>query len=389
MSLLTATVRPRAFRASRRAHPWVFRDDLLDAGGAENGSLVRVVVQGGRTVGIAAYSARSKIALRLLTRDDRPVDAGFWAERVGRAVDLRRKVVPVDCEAYRLIFAESDGVPGLIVDHYAGHLVVQALTAAAENWLPQVLDALAERMAVASVLARNDPAVRTLEGLPREVRQVRGKTPAEIVVREGAIRYAVDPWGGQKTGAFLDQRENREAAARWCRSPALDGCCYEGAFALRMAAAGAEVLAVDSSAGALERGRRAAEENGLGGIEFRQANLFEELKSLESSGQRFATVALDPPAFAKSRADLRAAERAYKEINRRAMRLLEPGGILVTSSCSYNLPESRFVELLTAAAVDAGRTAHLRDRRTQAMDHPVRLGFPESHYLKCLILSVT
>lgn len=389
LSLPEVIVHPRAIRRRRASHPWIFRDDLQDDRGAANGDLVRVVTREGRHLGYAGYSQASRIALRLVTRGGEVPDRDFWATRLDRALDLRRRVVPEDCQGYRLIYGESDGFPGLVVDHYAGHLVVQALTAAAERWLPEILELLEERRAIQSVLARNDPAVRGLEGLPREVRQLRGDTPRDIEVLEGARRYTADPWEGQKTGAFLDQRENRIAAARWCRGRVLDAFSYQGDFASCVAPGAGEVIALDSSAAALERGRRAAEANGLENIDFRQGNVFQFLKEADKAGEGFDAVILDPPAFARSRADLAAAERAYKEINLRAMRLLQPGGILVTSSCSYNLSEGRFLEILGAAAVDARRTAQLLERRTQAGDHPVRLGFPESFYLKCLVLSVT
>jgi 23S rRNA (cytosine1962-C5)-methyltransferase len=288
-----------------------------------------------------------------------------------------------------MVFGESDGIPGLVVDRYDRHLVVQCLTASAERILPLCLDHLATLQPVDSVLARNDVSVRRLEGLPREVRQVRGQTPHAILVREGHVRYEVDPWKGQKTGAFLDQRENHQRVALYLQGRVLDGFSYQGGFALHAAREADRVLAVDSSAAALDRGRAASALNGLTNVEFRQANLFEELRRLEREGERFEAVILDPPAFAKSRNDLKAAERAYKEINLRAMRLLGGESILVTSSCSYNLSGDRFQDILRAAAVDAGRTVRVIEKLTQSRDHPIRLGFPESHYLKCLVLRVT
>jgi 23S rRNA (cytosine1962-C5)-methyltransferase len=382
-------VHSRGVRRLLDSHPWIFRDGVKDSGGARNGDLVRVVGPGGRPLGYGTYSAYSKIALRSLTLDEHPPDRAFWAGRVDLALRRRQIVVADDCDAHRLVFGESDGLPGLVVDRYGSHLVVQSLTAAAERFSEPCLDELAARIEVESVLARNDVAVRELEGLPREVRQLRGRTPHEIEVREGPVRYRVDPWHGQKTGAFLDQRENRLAVASYCKGRILDGFSYQGGFALQVARAAEQVVAVDSSAAALERGRGDAALNGAGNVEFRQANLFEEMRRLGSEGRRFDAVLLDPPAFAKSRRDLAAASRAYKEINLRAMRLLVDGGILVTSSCSYNLSEDRFVEIVGAAAADARRTACLLEKRSQSRDHPVRLGFAESHYLKCLVLSLS
>lgn len=382
------TLRKRGFRRLASSHPWIFRDDVDRCEDARHGDLVRIVGMGGKGLGYAAFSARSKICLRIVTREDRAPDADFWTERLSAAIDLRRRLVPPSDNACRLVFGESDGLPGLIVDRYAGHLVIQSLTAATERLVPGWLDLLADRGDAASILARNDPRVRELEGLPREVTQLRGSTPREIEVREDDVRYLVAPWSGQKTGGFLDQRENRVTARAYCRGRVLDGFSYQGGFALHAARRGAEVVAVDSSSAALEMGRRAAELNGLEGISFRRANVFHELRRLEREKQPFDAVILDPPAFAKSRRDLAAAERAYKEINLRAMRLLGPGGILISSSCSYNLGEARFLEVMEAAAADAGRTLRLLEKRAQARDHPVRLGFPESHYLKCLVLSV-
>jgi len=382
-------VLPRGARRLRRSHPWVFRDDVEEPGAARHGDLVRVIGPGGRPLGYAAYSAQSKIALRSVTPEDRAPDDSFWAERIDRALRHRRRVVSGDCDACRLVFGESDGVPGLVVDRYGPHLVAQCFTASSERLLETCLDALGERLQVESVLARNDSPMRALEGLPREVRQVRGRTPPAVEVREGGLRYLVDPWNGQKTGAFLDQRENRVAAAAYCRGRVLDGFSYQGGFALHAGRVAEEVIAVDSSAPALERGRAAAELSGLANLAFRQANLFEYLKRPDREGQRFDAVLLDPPAFAKSRRDLPAASRAYKEINLRAMRLLVPGGILVTSSCSYNLSEDGFLEILRAAAVDARKTACVLEKRTQSRDHPILLGFSESHYLKCLVLSLS
>jgi len=380
-------VAARAFRRSRGLHPWVFRDDVVDDGGAGHGDLVEVVTTAGATAGHAFHSSRSKIRLRMINRDERCPDASFWAEVVRAAVEHRSRVVTGDTDACRLLFAESDGVPGLVVDRYGSHLVVQALTAGAESIVDIVLDALADAgVRFESVLARNDPAARALEGLAREVRQLRGSTPDRVVVREHGIRYAVDPWTGQKTGAFLDQRDNRRAAGALCRGRVLDAFSYHGSFALHAARNADEVIALDSSAEALARARENAELNGIGNLRCLEGNAFDVLRDLERDGQRFDTVLVDPPAFARSRKDVPAARRGYREINLRAMRLLRPDGILVTSSCSYNLGEPEFVAVAAEAAADAGRSFRVLERRTQAPDHPIRLGFPESHYLKCLVL---
>ncbi len=384
-SVLEARVSPRGAARVRSTHPWVFRDDLAAPPPAGNGDVVRVATERGAPLGYAFYSSSSKIALRMISTGDAPPDDAFWAERVADAV-AHRDLVVQDTDACRIIFGESDGLPGLVADRYGTHLVVQALTAGAERMLDRVLAGVAERIEVASVLARNDPGVRSLEGLPREVVQLRGRTPESLEVREGPVRYLTDPWRGQKTGAFLDQRENRTAAAFYSRGRVLDAFSYHGSFALHAAAVAEEVVAVDASAEAVARGRANAARNGLTNVSFVEANAFDELRARQRNGERFDTIFLDPPAFAKSRADLAAARRGYKEINLRAMHLLAPGGVLVTSSCSYNLAEGELLELLTSAASDARARFRLVEKRTQARDHPIRLGFPESHYLKCLVL---
>jgi 23S rRNA (cytosine1962-C5)-methyltransferase len=384
----TAEVRVSARGAARiRAlHPWVFRDDVVTASGLPNGAIVRVLTTPGKPIGFAFLSSRSKIALRVLATTDGLPDRDHWSARVAEARAFRERVVR-DTDAHRVLFAESDDVPGLVVDRYGAHLVVQALTAGAAQVLDMVLDALAEAAPFESVLARNDSAVRELEGLPREVTQLRGRTPPEIEVREGAVVYVVDPWTGQKTGAFLDQRENRIGAAAYARGRVLDAFSYHGSFGLHAAAAADSVEMVDSSQPALARARTNAERNGFRNVTTREANVFDDLRERARRGERFDTIYLDPPAFAKSRADLPAARRGYKEINLRALQLLAPGGMLVTSSCSYNLSEGDWTALVEAAAADAQRVVRVVERRSQARDHPVRLGFPESRYLKCLILA--
>ena len=378
-------VAPRARRRLDGAHPWIFRDDVADDGGAGHGDLVRVRDDRGASRGLAFWSSRSKITLRRVTREDAVPDASFWDARVAAAL-ARRGPAVARWEARRLLFGESDGVPGLVADLYGTHLVVQALTAGAERVLPDVLPAWRARLPIDSVLLRNDPSVRTLEGLPREVRQLDGTTPELIEVEEGRVVFLVDPWRGQKTGAFLDQRENRFAAGELARGRALDAFAYHASFALHLAARCTEVVVVDQSKDALERGRRAAARNGRTNLTFVEAAAFDDLRARERAGERFDLVVLDPPAFAKSRADVPAARRGYREINLRALRLLAPGGMLVTSSCSANLDEAGFEEVLVEAARDAGTTATVLARRGQAADHPVLLGFPESRYLKCFVL---
>ncbi len=379
------TVRLRAKRRIAALHPWVFGDDVAASNGAAHGDLVRVRDNAGEVLGVAFWSARSKIALRMVSRTDTVPDGAFWAARVDEAL-ARRGAELARWSARRLVFGEGDDLPGLVADLYGTHLVVQMLTAGAERVVDHVVARLRERVAIESVLARNDPSVRTLEGLDREVRQLSGTTPEEVVVDEGGVSYAADPWRGQKTGAFLDQRENRVACGAYGHGRVLDVFSYHAAFALHAARRATEVVVVDASAEALARGRANATRNGATNLTFVEANAFEDLRARERRGERFDLVMLDPPAFAKSRGDVPAARRGYKEINVRALRLLAPGGVLVTSSCSYNLDEPSFEGLLREAAADAGRDAIVVERRGQAADHPVRLGFPEGRYLKCFVL---
>jgi 23S rRNA (cytosine1962-C5)-methyltransferase len=275
-----------------------------------------------------------------------------------------------------------------VVDRYGDHLSLQSLIAGVDRRLPFFVEQLVDRLQPASIVARNDVGVRRLEGLAVETHVLHGEVPAQVEIRMGGIALQVDLLHGQKTGTFLDRRENQAAAAGYLRGDVLDAFCYDGGFALQAARGARSVEAVDSSEGALERAARNAQRNELTNIRFIRANVFDHLSELDRSSRRFDGVVLDPPAFAKSRKDLPSAARAYKEINLRAMRILSPGGVLVTCTCSYNLLEGEFVEILSAAAADARRSVTIMEKRSQARDHPVLLGLPESHYLKCLILKV-
>jgi 23S rRNA (cytosine1962-C5)-methyltransferase len=384
---LEVRVSPRGARRLASGHPWVFRDDVAPPAGAGNGDLLRVLSPRGEALGYAFYSTASKIALRAVRREDEPPGRSFWESRLDAALEYRGRFV-ADGTARRIIFGESDGFPGVVADLYGTHLIVQALTAGSERLLGELLDLVSARIPIESVLARNDPAVRALEGLPREVRQLRGETPPEIEVSEGAVRYVVDCFHGQKTGAFLDQRENRIAAARFAGGRCLDVFCYQGLFSLHAARRGGEVEAIDVSRDAISRAEANARANDLSNVRFEAGNAFDALRDRDRRGERYDLVILDPPAFAKSRSDVNEARRGYKEVNLRAMRLLRRGGVLVTSSCSYHMGETVFVELLAEAAADVGRQFRLVETRTQSRDHPVRLGFPESRYLKCVVLSL-
>ena len=368
----------------RSGHPWIYRSDVREAPDAPAGA-VRVEEANGRPLGMALWSPASQISLRMLTRDIRPIDAAFWTERIGAAIDLRQALAP-DADAYRVVHAEADGLPSLIVDRYADYLSVQLLSAGLETFRAEILAALTERLKPAGVIARNDVPVRVHEELPREVEVLRGDVPAMIEVREGPVRYLVELHEGQKTGAFLDQRENRRLAADLSRGRALDCFSYHGSFALHLATGAREVTAIDSSVPALERGQENAKLNGFDNIEAVEANAFDYLRAGDDAGDRWDVIVVDPPAFAKDKRSLDAALRGYKELNLRAMRMLAPGGHLLTFSCSYHVDDESFTAMLTSAAADSGRPLRLVRRLTQAPDHPAVLQIPESSYLKGALL---
>lgn len=388
----------KGLRWQRTGHPWLYRDDLAEpaAIAAElsnrHGDLVAVRGPGGDFLGQAFYSARSKIALRLVTCGEGPVDPPFWEARLIRALAYRRRFLQVqeDLGACRLIYAEADGFPGLVADYYAGHLALQANHPGLDRLLPgTLLPLLSRHLAPHSITLRHDSEARLLEGLPQEVRTVAGELPPRVEVREGeGVRLWVDIRGGQKTGLFLDQRENRAAAASLARGRVLDAFAYQGAFAMHLAPKAEAVTLVESSGPALEMARENALLNNLHHLDFVRENVFSYLKRAVAAGKRFDFIVLDPPAFARSRGERVAALKGYREINRRAFQLLAPGGVLITCSCSYNLSEPEFLGVVRQAAADAQRQARLLERRAAASDHPALLSLPESMYLKCFILLV-
>jgi 23S rRNA (cytosine1962-C5)-methyltransferase len=368
----------------RAGHPWIYRSDVTGVD-ASAGDLVEVRSARDRTIAYALFSDRSEITLRVVAVGPEPPPPSFLADRLKAAIDYRASL-GVDATAYRLVHGEADRLPSLIVDRYGDHLVLQALSQGMDRRVSDIVEALSELLRPAGILARNDPRVRLLEGLEQHVDVVAGDVPERIEVREGAIRYDVDPWRGQKTGLFLDQRENREAALRYARGRLLDAFSYNGGFALTLAPKCTTVLAVDISEDAVSRIRENARRNGTANVEARAMNVFDELRELERTGARFETIVLDPPAFAKNKAAVKKAMSGYKEINLRALKLLEPGGFLVTCSCSYNVSEGMFLDVVAEAAADARVTATVVEKRTQGRDHPILVNVPETYYLKCLIL---
>ncbi len=380
----SVTISRRGEDRARAGHPWIYRSDVVTVQAA-SGDLVEVLGTRGRPIGHALFSDRSEITLRLVEFGSAPPPADFIRRRIAAAVDYR-DALQLDATACRLVHGEADRLPSLIVDRYGDYLVVQALSQGIDRRLREITAALVERVRPAGILARNDPRVRLLEGLEQKVEILHGEVPPHVEVREGAVRYQVDPWKGQKTGLFLDQRENREAALRYARGRLLDAFSYNGGFALSLAPKCESVLAVDISEDAVARIRDNAARNGLAQVEARAMNVFDELREQERLGARFDTIVLDPPAFAKNKAAVAKAMSGYKEINLRALKLLRPGGFLVTCSCSYNVSEAMFLEVVASAAIDAGAEVTLVEKRAQGRDHPILITVPETYYLKCLIL---
>ncbi len=368
-------------------HPWIFSSDVVERDNAAPGSVVKVLNHQGRPIGTAHYSSTSQISLRLLSSEVQEIDREFFARRLSEASE-HRKLVVRDTDAYRVVHGEGDRLPALVVDRYGDYLVIQTLDQgmdAAKDW---IVEALVSLFSPRGIVARNDAPVRTHEQLPLETGVVFGEAPEELTVRMNGLTFRVDLLHGQKTGIFLDQRENYMAAARYARGKALDCFTSTGGFALHLAAKCESVEAVDSSAAALAAAEANRSANGIGNVEFKEADVFEILGGYASARREFSTVVLDPPAFAKSRRNLEAAARGYKDINLRALRLLGPGGILITCSCSHHVSEAMLFEIVAEAALDAGREMRVLERRTQAQDHPILLTVPETHYLKCLVLQV-
>jgi 23S rRNA (cytosine1962-C5)-methyltransferase len=381
--MATVTVSSRGEQRIRAGHPWIYRSDVTGVEAA-GGDVVNVVGPRARPVGTALFSDRSQIAVRMLTIGE-PTDlVPLVRARLERALAFRASL-SLDATAYRLVHGEADLLPSLVVDRYADYLVLQALSQGMDRLTPVIVEVLNDLLHPAGILARNDPKVRTLEGLAQRVDVLAGDIPDTVSVREGPVEYDVDLRHGQKTGLFLDQRENRDAAARYARGRLLDCFSYHGGFAMRLAPLCQSAEAVDISADAVARITANAARNGLA-VEAREANVFDELRRLERAGTRYDTIVLDPPAFAKNKASVPNAAAGYKDINLHAMRLLAPGGTLVTCSCSYNITEDMFGAILHAASIDSRVPVSIVEKRMQGRDHPVLMGVPETYYLKCFIL---
>jgi 23S rRNA (cytosine1962-C5)-methyltransferase len=377
-------VNRKAADRAASGHPWLFASDVVDRGDAQPGDAVRVLDHRGKLLGIAHYSSTSQITLRFLTAHSQEIDRAFYLQRLSAAIS-HRKIVAQNTDACRLVFSEADLLPGLIVDRYGTYLVIQTLTQGMDKALDMIIECLQELAMPAGMLARNDAGVRRLEGLPLETLTLSGEIPERVNITMNGLKLEADLLHGQKTGIYLDQRENYLAAQKWAKGRVLDCFTSTGGFALHTAANVESVEAIDSSAPALAMAEANARNNGIDNIQFRQADVFEFLSGISRT---YSMVILDPPAFAKSRRAVEDAARGYKDINLRALRLLDRGGILVTCSCSHHMSEATLFELIANAALDAGKTLRVLERRTQAGDHPILLTVPETLYLKCLILEV-
>lgn len=380
------TISKRATERVKAGHLWVYKSDIIDCK-AEGGSVVSLYDNKEKFYGKAFYSDKSQIALRLITFQNDKIDRDFWQNRIKIALNLRQKVVS-DTEVYRLINSEGDGIPSVIVDRYKDVLSLQTLCQGSDKIKSLLAEVLAKLVNPVSIVERNDVKVRELEGLFRQNLILTGTDPGEIICAENGLKFYFHPLSGQKTGAFLDQRENRMWAGKYSFGSGLDCFCYSGSFALNMAKNCYQVEAIDISEDAIKLSKKNALLNGIENIRFEVDNVFDRLKVYDGHKKKFDTIVLDPPAFAKSRAHIEAAVSGYKEINLRAFRMLNPGGMLITASCSQHIDEFTFLNILTRAASDAGRKVQVIQKRTQGQDHPFLLSMPETYYLKCVFLRV-
>jgi len=381
---MTVKVTARGAERWKQGHPWIYRSDVAEEPDKKPG-VVPVTDRKGKFLGQALYSPSSEIRLRLLTRGNESIDAKWWTTRIAAAAARRNGIA---ASAWRVVHAEADGLPSLIIDKYGPWIVAQLLSAGLETARAEVLAGITAALAPEGILLRNDAAVRRHEGLPSEVLLAFGQVPEVVEVVEDGLKYLAAPWSGQKTGAFLDQRENRALVGQHTRADgrALDLFTYHGSFALHLARKAREVVAVDQSTEALARGDENARLNGIGNIDWREGNAFDLVRELERRREQFDTIVVDPPAFAKTKANLERAVAGYKEINLRAMKILAPDGVLFTSSCSYHVSRDVFNAMLVDAARDSGRRMQLIATTGAAADHPELLNVPETGYLKGVLL---
>lgn len=385
-------VNKKGARRGRGGHLWIYRSDVVKAE-AEGGAVVSVYDEARNFIGKAFYSDSSEITLRIFTTKDEEINKEFWRRQIRNAADRRRQLSKTEAQrpetdAQRLIYSEGDLIPSLIVDDYDGVFVIQTLSQGTEKLKEIFVEILREEFAPRAIIERNDAKVRQRENLEMKAGVLYGEAPEEIIIDQDGVKFYVSPLGGQKTGSFLDQRENHLAMRRYAFGRGLDCFTFNGGFALNLAEGCDSVLAIDISEDALNLARRNAELNQIPNVEFRAANAFDALRDFEARGEKYDTVVLDPPAFVKSRAVLKSAARGYKEINLRALKLLRAGGILATCSCSFHMTEDLLLQTIEEAARDAKKRVHLIEKRTQGADHPILVGMPETYYLKCFILRV-
>jgi 23S rRNA (cytosine1962-C5)-methyltransferase len=387
IAMAEVTITTRGAKRIRKGHLWVYRSDVRDARDVEGGTIVSVVDEVKNFVGLAFYSDQSEIALRFLSTTRETIDRDWWRDRLRQCAE-RRSAIARETNAYRLVYSEGDFLPSLIVDVYDGHYVLQALSQGTDRLQIEIVELMIAELQPRSISERNDARVRQFEGLELRKGVLFGDAPNEIEINQNGVRFMVSPLSGQKTGAFLDQRENYLAAARVAHGRALDCFTFNGGFALHLAKTCESVAGIDISEEAVASAQRNAQLNDVSNVEFKTANVFDALREMEAAGERFDTIVLDPPAFTKSRATIKSGARGYKEINLRALKLLSPGGVLVTCTCSYHTSEEMFLGIIADAAVDARRRLQIIEKRGQSSDHPVLLGVPETHYLKCVIARV-
>ncbi len=375
----------------RNGHLWIYKSDVQKVE-ANGGDVVSVFDEAKNFIGKAFYSDSSEITLRIFTTRNETIDKEFWRKKINNAAKLRQEPKTKDqkpkTNARRLIYTEGDLIPALIVDDYNGNFVIQTLSQGTDKLKDTFVEILREEFSPTAIIERNDAKVRQRENLPMQSGVLFGEVADEIIIEQDGLKFYISPLGGQKTGSFLDQRENHFAVRNYAFGRALDCFTFNGGFALNLAGVCDEVLAIDISADAINLAKRNAELNEISNVKFQTANVFDALRDLDKAGEKFDTIVLDPPAFVKSRSALKSAVRGYKEINLRALKLLNKGGILVTCSCSYHFSEEIFLQTLEQTLRDARRRVQLVEKRMQASDHPIFLGMPESYYLKCFILRV-
>jgi 23S rRNA (cytosine1962-C5)-methyltransferase len=380
-----AIVNGKGAKRIRQGHLWIYRSDVVRVE-ADGGEVVAVFDEQEKFVGKAFFSDKSEITLRFVSTKDETINKEFWTRKIIEA--SKRRTNDAQTTAFRLINSEGDLIPSLIIDNYAGNFVIQTLSQGTEKLKETFIEILQENFAVTSIIERNDVKVRELEGLELVTGVLFGELADEIIIEQDGIKFYVSLLKGQKTGSFLDQRDNHFAARKYAFGKALDCFTFNGGFALNMAETCESVTAIDISVEAVKLGKRNAELNNIKNVKFTTANVLDKLRELEMSGQKFDTIVLDPPAFVKSRSAINQAIRGYKEINLRALKLLKQNGILITCSCSFHFNEDMFLEVVEEAAEQTRKRVQLIEKRMQSTDHPILLGMPESYYLKCFILRV-